>query len=63
MIELAHMTAAGVTRSYQRLTQLEAESVDARVFGGIHFRSGCVASIEQSRKVGSFVVHTQLKPL
>lgn len=57
------LTAAGVTRSYQRLTQLEAESVDARVFGGIHFRSGCVASIEQSRKVGSFVVHTQLKPL
>ena len=56
------LTAAGINRSYERLTQLEAESVDARVFGGIHFRSGCVAAVEQSRKVGSFVVHTQLKP-
>ena len=34
-------TAAGSTRSYSSLSQAAAEAVDARVFGGMHFRTGC----------------------
>jgi hypothetical protein len=56
------LTAAGITRSYTRLSDAESDSVDARVYGGIHFRFGCEAGIVQSRKVGKWVYLTQLRP-
>jgi hypothetical protein len=56
------LTAAGITRSYTRLSDAESDSVDARVYGGIHFRFGCEAGIVQSRKVGKWVYLTQLWP-
>lgn len=55
------LTAAGITRSYTRLSDAESDSVDARVYGGIHFRFGCEAGIVQSRKVGKWVYLTQLR--
>ena len=55
------LTAAGITRSYTRLSDAESDSVDARVYGGIHFRFGCEAGVVQSRKVGKWVYHTQLR--
>jgi hypothetical protein len=56
-------TAAGMTRSYASLTEAAAESVDARVFGGMHFRTGCVRGVIQGEQVGRFVVQHALKPL
>ncbi|MBF6024593.1 vanadium-dependent haloperoxidase [Lysobacter niastensis] len=50
-----------VTRSYTSLSQAAAESASARVYAGIHFRSGCEAAVRQSEKVGRFVTNTQLK--
>ncbi|HEY5852075.1 MAG TPA: hypothetical protein VIT62_15080 [Lysobacter sp.] len=59
-------TASGlppaVTRSYSSLSQAADESADARVFGGIHFRSGCEAGVKLGGKVGRFVFKTQLRP-
>lgn len=55
------LTAAGITRSYTRLSDAESDSVDARVYGGIHFRFGCEAGVVQSRKVGKWVYLTQLR--
>lgn len=55
------LTAAGITRSYSRLSDAESDSVDARVYGGIHFRFGCEAGVVQSRKVGKWVYLTQLR--
>lgn len=55
-------TAAGVTRSYTSLSQSAAEAASARVYGGIHFRTGCEMGVRQSEKVGRFVSNTQLKP-
>jgi len=56
-------TGAGMTRSYTRLSQAAAEAVDARVFGGMHFRAGCVQGVRQGEHVGRFVIQHFLKPL
>jgi len=56
-------TAAGLTRSYSTLSQAAAEAVDARVFGGMHFRSGCVQGVRSGEQVGRFVIQHALKPL
>jgi hypothetical protein len=56
-------TAAGVTRSYASLSQAANEAVDARVFGGMHFRTGCVRGVTQGEQVGRFVFLHYLKPL
>lgn len=52
-----------MTRSYHSLSQAAAESVDARVYGGMHFREGCVKGVRQGEKVGRFVFLHALKPL
>ena len=39
------------------------EVVDARVFGGIHFRRTCLISNEVGRKIGKFAVKSHLLPL
>jgi hypothetical protein len=55
------LTAAGHTRSYTSLSHAGAEAVDARVFGGMHFRTGCVQGLKQGEKVGRFVIQHSLK--
>jgi hypothetical protein len=55
-------TAVGITRSYNNLSEAAAEAVDARVFGGIHFRTGCVQGVRQGERVGRFVIQHSLKP-
>jgi hypothetical protein len=56
-------TAAGVTRSYASLSQAGAEAIDARVYGGMHFRDGCVRGLKMGEQVGHFTVQHVLKPL
>jgi hypothetical protein len=56
-------TAAGATRSYSSLSEAAAEAVDARVFGGMHFRTGCAVGVQQGEQVGRFVFQNALKPL
>jgi hypothetical protein len=57
------LTAAGLTRAYATLSQAGGESVDARVFGGMHFRTGCELGLRQGEKVGRFVAIHALKAL
>ena len=56
-------TAAGITRSYTSFSQAGAESVDARVFGGMHFRTGCELGLKQGAKSGRFAFQHYLRPL
>jgi hypothetical protein len=56
-------TAAGITRSYLSLSQAGFEAVDARVFGGMHFRTGCVRGLMQGGQVGRYVLEHALAPL
>ena len=61
------ITASGlppaVTRSFTSLSQAADEAASARVFGGIHFRTGCTEAVRLGEKVGRFVFNTQLRPL
>ncbi len=43
------------TRSYSSFSQAIAEIVDARVFGGIHFRTSCVRANTLGRAVADYV--------
>ena len=56
-------TAAGITRSYSSLSQAGSESVDARVFGGMHFRTGCERGLRQGEQVAHFIFRHYLKGL
>lgn len=56
-------TAAGLTRSFDTLSQAAQEGADARVYSGIHFRTGCETGIRQGEKVGRFVFLHLLKPV
>ena len=56
------MTAAGVTRTFATLSQATADAVDARVFGGMHFRTGCVHGVRHGSQVGRFVFQHSLRP-
>jgi hypothetical protein len=61
------VTATGlppsVTRSFTSLSAAADESASARVYGGIHFRTGCEAAVRLGEHVGQFVFETQLRPL
>lgn len=52
-----------LTRSFTSLSQAAREAVDARVFGGMHFRSGCVRGVTMGEQVGRFVFQHSLRPL
>lgn len=56
-------TGAGITRSYASLSQAGAEAIDARVFGGMHFRTGCERGLRQGEQVGRFAIRHYLKPV
>ena len=55
------LAAGGINRTYTRLSDVESDAVDARVYGGMHFRFGCEVGIVQSRRVGKWVEQTQLR--
>lgn len=56
-------TPGGITRTFTSLSQAAADAVDARVFGGMHFRAGCVRGVRQGEQVGRFVIQHTLRPL
>jgi hypothetical protein len=55
-------TPGGITRSFDSLSQAGFESVDARVFGGMHFRTGCLLGLIQGGQVGRYVFQHSLRP-
>jgi hypothetical protein len=49
-------TTSGETRHYRRFSDALEEVVDARVWGGIHFRSSDVEGAELGRRVANWVI-------
>jgi hypothetical protein len=45
----------GVVRSYKSFTQAAEEAFNARIYGGIHFRSACRDGRAMGAQVGSLV--------
>ena len=56
-------TAGGLTRSWASFSQAGNEAVDARVFGGMHFRTGCEMGLRQGEQVARFAFRHYLRPL
>lgn len=53
----------GVTRTWKSFTEIEAEVLDARVWGGIHYRGTDEVSTTIGRKIGEHVVAKALLPV
>jgi hypothetical protein len=60
---LLPLPAKPITRGFVSLREATAEAVDARVFGGMHFREGCVKGVIQGEQAGRFVFQHALRPL
>ena len=60
---MAALPPKTITRSYTSLSQAAAESVNARVYGGMHFREGCEQGVVQGESVGRHVLQNYLQPL
>jgi hypothetical protein len=57
------LTAAGIDRSFTRLSQAENQAAMSRVYAGIHFRTACLDAIRQGNDIGHYVFRHYLKPL
>ncbi len=55
-------TAKGATRRWQRTDEFVREISDARVHGGIHFRSATNAAEAMGRRIGELAVQQVLQP-
>ena len=55
--------AFGVTRTYTSFSQLDREIIDARVWGGIHFRKTDEDSSALGHQIGEYAVKTWLRPV
>ncbi|HUG24462.1 hypothetical protein [Piscinibacter sp.] len=55
-------TVKGATRRWQRTDEFVREVSDARVHGGIHFRSATTAAEAMGRRIGELAVQQVLQP-
>ena len=53
----------GVTRTFRSFSAALEEIADARVFGGIHFRTACDVGQSLGRKAGTYVLRHSCQPL
>jgi hypothetical protein len=49
-------TAGGATHHYQSFREVSDEVVNARVWGGVHWRSSCTAGRELGKKIGAMAL-------
>jgi hypothetical protein len=59
---LVDLPGKTITRHFDSLSQAANESSVARVYAGIHFRSGCRAGVRSGTQVGRFVFQHALLP-
>lgn len=52
-----------IVRHFDSLSQAAAEAIDARVFGGLHYRSADKAGVRHGTHVGNYVVAHYLRPV
>ena len=61
-ITMTSPAAPGVTRTWERIDDYVEEVANARIWGGIHYRSSAKAGQAMGRKIGEFAVTNYLKP-
>jgi len=52
----------GVLRRWEGLSQIASEIEDARVWGGIHFRTADAHATQLGRQVAAFALKTRMQP-
>jgi hypothetical protein len=60
---LTALPAKLITRTFDSLSEVVDGTISARVYAGIHFRSGCEAGARMGRQVAHFVYTHYLKPV
>jgi PAP2 superfamily len=60
---LTSPTAPGVTRRFSRLSDYVSESIDARVYDGVHYRTSGEVGAAMGRKIAEYTVQNYLKPV
>ena len=60
-ITLSNTAAPGIVLPYTRLTDITDDVDDARVYGGIHFRTDEEAGAEQGRRIAEYVYRHNLR--
>jgi hypothetical protein len=60
---LTSATAPGVIETYTSFTDIADGVADARVFGGIHWRTSSVRGQHVGRRIGQYAAHHFLRPL
>ena len=60
---LMNPIAPGVTRQFSRLSDYVRESIDARVYDGVHYRTSGEVGAAMGRKIGEYTVQNALKPV
>jgi len=60
---LAELPGKTITRHFDSLSQAADEAIGARVYAGIHFRTGCDVGVRVGTQVGRFVVQHYLRPV
>jgi len=62
VIRLKSATAPGVVEAFTTFDEIAEGVVEARVLGGIHWRTPSVRGRRVGQQVGNFAVHHFLKP-
>ena len=58
-----HPNAAPNTRTYTRFSDLARDTVDVRIYQGIHFRTADEVGRKQGQQVAEWTFHHVLRPL
>ena len=58
-----HPLASPNSRTYKRLSDIQQDLVDVRIYHGLHFRFGDEAGRKTGRQVARWVFHNALRPL
>jgi hypothetical protein len=61
-VSVTYPVPLGITRTYKTFSAITEEVDNARVWGGIHFRSADVDGSELGRKIGALVIRDFAKP-
>jgi len=62
-LSLTSPTVPSVTRKFSKLSDYVKESIDSRVYDGVHYRTSGEVGAEMGRKIGEYTVQNHLKPL
>jgi hypothetical protein len=58
-----HSNASGADRTYDRFSWVTRDTVDARIYQGLHFRTADLAGAWIGKKVATWVAHHEFEPV